>query len=294
MPKVDRLIVSGFGCLILLLLIGGLWHVSSYNHHQREHRERAAGYEVHGEDRYSRCAELGNDFERIACLVEQATAEQEQERGRADLNAQQDMATWAVALLWASVIGIVVSLAGIVLIYATLHETRAMTVATREIGESQTRAWVLFDGAGSGPVMNTEVLGVPVENGFNVRISFKNFGQSPAFVVAERADFILTEYDAPMPHFEAPVRPIEPEMILAQGGMANTDPFILNDNDSERIRRYEVAIAARVEIHYYTVFDQRDRSNPSILVITGWFRYGQRGRSGPLHFEKTGPQNRDR
>ncbi|MBU1213574.1 MAG: hypothetical protein KJ587_20255 [Alphaproteobacteria bacterium] len=138
----DRHIVSGFGVLIIVLTLAALWQITSYNQHQREHREKAASYEVADSDSSSECRGLATDFDRAACLAQKISAEQEQERGRADLHAQQDMSTWALALLWASGIGILVSVAGIVLIYATLHETREMTVATREIGQKQVRAYL--------------------------------------------------------------------------------------------------------------------------------------------------------
>ena len=142
MPEGDRRVVFGFGYVIVLLVAAALWHVPAYNKGQREHREEAASYKTYDDEDISECAARGSDVDRLFCLAEKVVANQEQERGRADLHAQQDMATWAVALLWVSAIGIVVSAAGIILIYATLHETRSMTVATREIGQNQSMAYV--------------------------------------------------------------------------------------------------------------------------------------------------------
>lgn len=176
MRSFDKRIIVSFGTMIFLLVIGAAVHFSHYSQAQKEHRERAASYEVVPSERYSTCAERGDDFARLLCLVEQATAEQEQERARANLHAQQDMAMWAAALLWASVVGIAVSLTGILVIYATLHETRQMTVATREIGEAQTRAYILIRKSGT--------IRVSIQGGMmdiHIKLPFENAGATPAF-----------------------------------------------------------------------------------------------------------------
>jgi len=172
MPKGDRRIITGFGVLIGLLTIVGLCHVLIYSHGQREQREKAASYEVANSSSISECRVLATNFDRLACLAKKISAEQEQERGRANLHAQQDMSTWAVALLWASGIGILVSVAGIILIYATLHETRAMTIATREIGAKQTCAYVFPD--------TCTITHAPEAFIKSFEIILRNLGETPA------------------------------------------------------------------------------------------------------------------
>ena len=177
MPEGDRHIVIGFALVVFVLIIGALWHVSSYSQEQRQQREEAASYKAYSDEDLAQCASKDTDFDRFACLAEKITANQEQERGRANLHAQQDMSAWAVALLWVSGIGIIVSIAGIVLIYATLHETRAMTVATREIGQRQVRAYL---------TVQSGHFAVDDQGDIWIFINFKNVGQTPGIITEVR------------------------------------------------------------------------------------------------------------
>jgi hypothetical protein len=188
MPEGDRRIVIRFGIVITILIGAALWHVPAYNKGQREHREEAASYETYDDEDISECAAGGSDLDSLFCLAEKVVANQEQERGRADLHAQQDMATWAIALLWASAIGIVVSAAGIFLIYATLHETRGMTVATREIGENQSKAYVNVSRAQVSEIQINKFLKI-----LEVDAYFKNTGQTPATDVIIGGEFVVYE-----------------------------------------------------------------------------------------------------
>lgn len=293
MSKSDRRIIIGLGGLIVLLVIGALWHVSSYNQNQREHREKAASYEIHSDDRNSRCAKHVTVFERIACLVENVTADQEQERGRADLHAQQDMATWSVALLWASGIGIVVSAGGIVLIYATLIETRNMTLATRQIGENQTRAWMLYGGIGSGPAKNITFENRKIENGIGVKIDLKNFGASPAKIVMSEFDYEIVPYSADLPTLVGRKPPDAKIIVIPPGGTAHSPYIFLDEQESERFLSHELAIAVRMSIQYYTVFEEVGRSQPHTVELSGYIRAGSTGGSGIAYFERHGQNNRD-
>jgi hypothetical protein len=170
MSEYDRRIVVAFGAIGALLTIFAFWHVVTYNYKQGKQREEADSYLIYSDEDYAKCAAEGANFDRLACLAQTVTANQEQQRGRADLHAQQDMATWAVALLWVSGISVLVSVAGIILIYATLHETREMTLATREIGKNQTKAYVAARSA------RIEFFGDEIAT---VEVEIENTGQTP-------------------------------------------------------------------------------------------------------------------
>jgi hypothetical protein len=94
-----------------------------------------------------------NDIKSIARALETANDKQpsqdEEDRAKRDLTAQEDMAFWASLMFGATVLGIFLSGAGVWLIYGTLIQTRnaataardAVTV-TRDIGEAQVRAYL--------------------------------------------------------------------------------------------------------------------------------------------------------
>ncbi len=88
------------------------------------------------------------------CVIEAVETAQHQSESRQDLYAQQDMSKWAFWMMIVSGLTLFVTGLGIVWIRDTLTETRravraaddAVTV-TREIGETQTRAYVHVESA---------------------------------------------------------------------------------------------------------------------------------------------------
>ncbi|UYV37662.1 hypothetical protein N4R57_00635 [Rhodobacteraceae bacterium D3-12] len=88
------------------------------------------------------------------CVIEAVESAQNQAESRQDLHAQQDMSRWAFWMMIISGLTLFVTGLGIVWIRDTLIETRravraaddAVTV-TREVGETQTRAYVHVEGA---------------------------------------------------------------------------------------------------------------------------------------------------
>lgn len=188
MPERDRIIVFSFGLLILILVLTGLWHVASYNQNQSQQREAAATYEIAERESISECGELSTGFDKAVCLIQNMQASEEQERARHDLHAQHDMATWAVALLWVGIVGLVTSAAGIALIYATLHETRNMTAATREIGENVSKAYVNVNRAEIREIEVNKLIKIT-----EIDTYLKNTGQTPAMDVVIGGQLVVYE-----------------------------------------------------------------------------------------------------
>ena len=87
-----------------------------------------------------------------------------------DLNAQKDMAFWAFWLLLATVLSILISLAGLYLLLDSLRQTRRSISDTREIGQAQVRAYLTCKDA------TFEI----TEMGISVKPKFHNSGTSPS------------------------------------------------------------------------------------------------------------------
>ena len=173
MLRSDRFKLIVFGLVITALTVAAVWHVSSYNKRQRESRDEAASYIVFDDEDVSECAASGADFGLFICLVEKIITNQEQERGRADLHAQQDMATWAVALLWVSIFGLLSSIGGLYLLLRTLNLTREIALADR-------RPWVGENGVRVAQVSR-------LEDGrwyLLLHVTVQNDGSTPALQVA--------------------------------------------------------------------------------------------------------------
>ena len=110
---------------------------------------------------------------------------------REDLNAQRDMARWTRYMGQAAIIGIVLSIAGIWLIWRTWEETRKAAVAghdANKIARETNRAWVTVDVREAGPLnLSGDIAAVAV------KVIAKNVGNSVALNVRTHA-YICT-YD---------------------------------------------------------------------------------------------------
>ena len=107
------------------------------------------------------------------CLIERAKANHEQKHIEADLEAQQDMASYTRGLLYVSIAAAAAGVGGFILLYANLVALERQTVATREIGEKQNRAYLVVKEARIGKY--PEETGTPV-----ILLEIKNVGATSA------------------------------------------------------------------------------------------------------------------
>lgn len=139
------------------------------------------------------------------CLYQLLQADAESERAEYDLQAQQDMAVWAFAMLWTSLASVFITGIGVVYVARTLSEAKATTAAaikaanaadetvaeTRKIRELETRPWLLFDPAFSDGTIGPEGL-----ISADVIFAMANHGRSPAFNIYFAADISDRPYGA--------------------------------------------------------------------------------------------------
>ena len=284
--------IAALGCAVLISTLVAGYGYSNFRSYQRQHEyERVKAtehqaYEIEENVSGSKGGFPGTDQIAPTKHTDAATYY--------DLKAQQDMSEWTYSMLWVGIVGLLASVVGIGFVYANLREMQAQTLATREIGESQTRAWVLYQGIGHGPVTNSKVNGKLVNSGLVFNVAFQNYGQSPAFIVSSFVQYKVLPYDAELPDFEIGEAGQERDIILGPQIMGSSAPHILDDQAAIEFSECTTAIAVSLTVKYLTMFDQMDVTKAKLLVITGWIRYGSRGASGAMvHFERTGPQNRD-
>lgn len=150
------------------------------------------GYQLHNEDAYKEYAaakahsEAKNEFERrcavlsipeeiTRCYSDVVQSAREPQRSEEDLQAQKQMANWALALLVVSsvlgLLSLIAAVVGVVLIRDTLVETR-------RIGEAQIRAYVWTSGA---DFSIAAYLNGPIT--CDIRLSLQNTGSTPANIV---------------------------------------------------------------------------------------------------------------
>ncbi|MGQ2905868.1 MAG: hypothetical protein ACT6RL_18890 [Neoaquamicrobium sediminum] len=164
-----------------LILVAGLaWYgwrdIQVYQLEHAQQRDSAAKADTPAPDKYLECAKLPL-FAATKCAIEAVQADAESERSQHDLNAQQDMAEWAYALLLVSVASIILSMIGLVALFVSLAQTRQAIKDGREIGEAQVQAYLSLRGA----KFFRDSMFITID------LVIRNSGQSPANAVTFQA-----------------------------------------------------------------------------------------------------------
>lgn len=105
------------------------------------------------------------------CLKSKLGAYQDQDTTNKDLQAQQDMALWALLALYVGAGSVIASFAGLILLLVSLRQTSTAIKDTREIGEAQVRAYLICERA------NLQI----ADNAIQFDIHIYNRGQTPAY-----------------------------------------------------------------------------------------------------------------
>lgn len=148
--------------LVLTAIVGfALWII--YNERHAEQAKQSTHSD--SENAHVACSGSIDIASAISCTVENVEASQDQKNAAYDLEAQQDMAEWALLML-------VATSAGVILLFFTWRETVRVTKETRRIGEAQTRAYVTFQ--------HVRLWIRPDLNCLSLDIALENTGQTPA------------------------------------------------------------------------------------------------------------------
>ena len=130
-------------------------------------RESAASAEAEYSETKSSCINLSVPEEIYACAQKQIAASRSDKRAHYDLQAQQDVATYAKGTFWIALLGMLISAGGLAALYHTFLEQRRLT-------QTQSRAYI--------EVVTGRV--TVWKNGqWFAEISYMNTGQTPAFDV---------------------------------------------------------------------------------------------------------------
>lgn len=167
-----------FGLAVISALAYFSW--TSFSRYQDDHaakRDEIAQYEADAAERGEElCGAVLSEegfFRWLACVVEGVTADSSAKQAEYDLKAQQDMAEWAFGMLIVTIWIAVTTFVGVVFVGWTLKVTRQMAVDTREMSQSQSRAYV---DVGSVRLY----WGTPGGEHPEFKVSIFNWGNTPA------------------------------------------------------------------------------------------------------------------
>ncbi|MEX0760708.1 MAG: hypothetical protein WD100_14090, partial [Tistlia sp.] len=222
-----------------------------------------------------------------------AARERQEKREIEDLEAQKAMARWALPMLIAAALSVVVTFVGVVLVKRTLHYTREAanaarsavdearnatraadeTVAvTRSIGMAQLRAYVVLDRM----EMETEaVYGVLPR----VRMVFKNCGATPSRKGRMRYGFDVFGAPEDVPGVDGLQARSLPDLAP---GQESFDEFVLDRQDwakwKEPMKSGALALYAYGRIEYETAFEDGGHSTNFRLLFSSVGRQFPDGR----------------
>ena len=145
-----------------------------------EYQANSDTYAHHAEQEIrSTCAGL-DGVAQTECISRVVESANQHERAEGDLVAQRNMARWALWMLIVTGLMAFVTAIGVYYVWRTLLATQDMAGDTREIGQTQIRAWLSFN------IERIDFFQDELEDGprLEVAMTYANHGAQPATYVA--------------------------------------------------------------------------------------------------------------
>jgi uncharacterized protein YneF (UPF0154 family) len=168
--------------LLLLLLLAnmaiGVW--SFYQDAEQRYRANKQNTESETQQAYDKIAKrcsVSSPSEHFvrSCISDAIKSYEVQKNTDQDLQAQQDMAFWALCMFIATVGSLIISVGGLAMLFLSLRQTRTAIRDNREIGEKQTRAFLAID-----PVFEEKDIIRDLSKTISITVNVRNVGESPA------------------------------------------------------------------------------------------------------------------
>lgn len=225
-----------------------VWSLAEQQRYRSGYTDYATGQSAADarEEIESRCLTLSSPEDRATCVESVIASEREDRRAEYDLEAQQNMAKWAVIMAAVAGVQTIIGLAGTLLLIRTLRQGQDANRIARENGFVQMRAWVSvgewnLEGAGA----NGRV------EGLYFSLNWKNAGGTPAInlmIATGRADDAIFAGGAPNYEGSVTGTSLAPQMTFNTKIPMTVEQVIASAGDPIRIRfavRYETVFEGR-------------------------------------------------
>lgn len=256
--------IRGLALTALFLFFSLAWLLSYQREHSQQRQAAATEQaEAINEKRQSTCLDVAKSHS-FPCTVQASAAEPSDKYTAYDLQAQQDMAEWAAAMVFLSGIGVLVTGAATIYVALTLQETRRMARQAeitnhlaREMGEAQVRAYVYVTD-----------LTVKLKDSIPwVTYRVMNSGNSPATLVTctLRSSYSDTQGFA---------EPMTAKMRYVAGAIPSGESYSPTENAlpelgdiRERTQGIITSVSIEVDVTYRDVFKKDRRSQRHFMGI---------------------------
>ena len=216
--------LRGLAAFALMAAVGAIY-LWTYKQEHADQRQAAAAdqREQINEQRQSTCVDVAKRHS-FPCVVDAPVSEPSEKYTQYDLQAQQDMAEWALLMALLSGLGVAVTITATIYVAKTLDETRRMVVeaerttkaaeetiaVTRDMARDQSRAYV-----------HAAMAEVFWDDDHPAKLSFEaqNTGQTPVKWYGYRCHAVLDDlrFDSPFPRRTVMGKPLARWSYLPNG-----------------------------------------------------------------------------
>ena len=180
--------------VFLALIVGVFTYSRAWNAAYEYHERSSYNYDI-GQSQRQGCRQRATVEEALDCLENAEAASRDNHRAEQNLNAQRQMADWAFYMLIATValgsLTFAAAVAAAVYAGISAKAARQTVGVTREIGEAQTRAYLVAE----------EAEYFVTKNLIQVVVSIRNTGNSPAKNITMNGElrYIATVVESGLP-----------------------------------------------------------------------------------------------
>jgi hypothetical protein len=203
------------------------------------------------------------------CIREAIVGYQKTQHNDRDLQAQQQMAFWALVAAIIAACSLFVSIVGLGFIWQSLKQTRTAITNDREIGEAQVRAYLTVE------IPDNHSYAPRPGKPFSAELHIKNAGQSPALRVRHLAGLMPLEFPLAANQgdlLEADPASIEQGSPIVSQGISRIEAKLEGTLTQEQIDSIlaegKTRLFAVVIVTYFDVFQRQERITKFCAYLT--------------------------
>jgi len=141
-PAISVTKLAIFAAVLIAAVLISLTYFLEYQENQSKDTDTASRHNLEasqqGPESCRPIVDEGGVFDWLTCIAKTVSAESGIDQAKNDLQAQQDMAAWALGMLIVTVWMAVITFVGVIFVWRTLTATQEMSREATRIGEAQT------------------------------------------------------------------------------------------------------------------------------------------------------------
>jgi hypothetical protein len=305
MPRRDWVRYGALVAALFVIVFGALgWMLWEYKQAQTRQRQAAAAYDPKStDDRASdACGQSVGIADYLNCILREVKPQREDKRSEYDLQAQQDMAAWALGMLVVSFLGLIATILGAVLLTLSLIYSARATQAAADAADAAgktlaaERAWITWDRIYRGRVKNSILNDVYNDDAVAFAGGWINSGRSPALkpsIINKK--LVVPVQDSTVPTFTDTLGDAKStDSSVGVGRSISGAWAILTDEETQALARGEINVWFYSKVEYTDIFypNVTRVSEACWRIMSADAVYDTATQQSGVVMSATGPQNR--